>query len=589
MCLHCVRVVLPVKHELLLKVQEAHIYAWVQQRSALKMGSSKKSAKGRLDKYYHLAKDQGYRARSAFKLVHLNKKYDFLSKAKVVVDLCAAPGGWLQVSTKFMPKSHVLVGVDLVPIKPIPGVITLTGDITTEKCRVDIQRELKNWKADVVLHDGAPNVGKAWIQDAFSQSELVLSAFKLACSLLSPKGLFITKIFRSKEYNSLLWIFNQLFDKVEATKPPSSRSVSAEIFVVCQGYKAPPSVDPKFFDPKFVFDDVEEPSGTSGASTVKKLLEGHYKQDRSRSGYEENKTALYKEKMVSEFITSTDPIAFLDDTNRIVIDEESECIKLILAQGLLNPEVRESFQDIKVLGRKELKMLISWRKKCAKAIDSCKNNDQSGPVDKEIITDNLAERETASDKLSMEAQKIVKSEKKKMLEKKAKSRMRMQLQMDTTHDIDDPYDISEFTGPVMKRSKPVDHNSDVSKDALEKKADTDVWFSNPLFKKLGDAPVPKAKITRAKETVEDAIVMVPKEDGPVLEHEDREVLTSHRGIDIALNFAETSKRRRSRMIDESYNRYTFGDSTSLPDWFRRTRISIIVLCPRIKRGDANDS
>ena len=259
--LRCVAVVLPVKHELLLKIQKAHICAWVcPNGSAPKMGSSKKSAKGRLDKYYHLAKDQGYRARSAFKLVHLNKKYDFLSKSKVVVDLCAAPGGWLQVATKFMPKPHVLVGVDLVPIRPIPGVITLTGDITTEKCRLEIQRELKNWKADAVLHDGAPNVGKAWAQDAYSQSELVLSAFKLACSLLSARGLFITKIFRSKEYNSLLWVFNQLFDKVEATKPPSSRNVSAEIFVVCQGYKAPSSVDPKFFDPRFVFKDVEEPS-----------------------------------------------------------------------------------------------------------------------------------------------------------------------------------------------------------------------------------------------------------------------------------------------------------------------------------------
>ena len=385
---------------------------------------------------------------------------------------------------------------------------------------------------------------KAWIQDAYSQSELVLSAFKLACSLLSAKGLFITKIFRSKEYNSLLWVFNQLFDKVEATKPPSSRNVSAEIFVVCQGYRASSSVDPKFFDPKFVFEDIEDRSTTSGASSVKKLLEGRCKQDRSRSGYEDNKTALYKESVLSEFITSTDPVAFLGDINRIIIDEASECTKSLLSQGLLNPEVRESFQDIKVLGRKELKMLISWRKKCAKAIDSCKDKGQDGQVDKESATDNLAEREAAIDKLSMEAQKIVKNEKKKVLEKKAKARMRMQLQMESTRDIDDPYDISEFTGPVMKKSKPAGHLRIIQKRCLIKKSRArTVWFSNPLFKKLDKGPVSKAKTVPAKETVEDAIMMVPKEEGPVLGHEDREILTSRKGIDIALDFAETCKKK----------------------------------------------
>lgn len=103
--------------------------------------------------------------------------------------------------------------------------VTFATDITTPQCRTLIRGEVKDWKADVVLHDGAPNVGTAWVQDAFSQSELVLMSLKLAVEFLAKGGTFVTKVFRSVDYNNLLWVFGQLFGKVEATKPPSSRSV----------------------------------------------------------------------------------------------------------------------------------------------------------------------------------------------------------------------------------------------------------------------------------------------------------------------------------------------------------------------------
>ncbi|XP_076054838.1 pre-rRNA 2'-O-ribose RNA methyltransferase FTSJ3 [Oratosquilla oratoria] len=320
-----------------------------------------KKGKNRLDVFYKRAKEAGYRARAAYKLIQLNTKYEFLQKSRVCIDLCAAPGSWMQVASKFMPVSSIIVGVDLIPIKPIPNTIAFQGDITTEKVRKELQGTLKTWKADLVLHDGAPNVGQNWIHDAYQQNLLVLQSFKLACEFLQKGGWFISKVFRSKDYFSLEYCFRKLFKKVEATKPQASRYESAEIFVVCQGYLAPAKVDPQFFDPKHVFQEVDpEPKAKLNVLKPEKV-------SKKAEGYAEGATILYNKVPVSNFVESTNFIEVLQDASELYFDNE-----FLRDHKLTSNEIKSCCADIKVLGRRDIKLLMNWRKKIKPLFDESK-------------------------------------------------------------------------------------------------------------------------------------------------------------------------------------------------------------------------
>lgn len=402
------------------------------------MGKKGKVGKSRRDKFYHLAKETGYRSRSAFKLIQLNRRFQFLQKARALLDLCAAPGGWLQVAAKFMPVSSLIVGVDLVPIKPLPNVVTLQEDITTERCRQALRKELKTWKVDVVLNDGAPNVGASWVHDAYSQAHLTLMALRLACDFLARGGCFITKVFRSRDYQPLLWIFQQLFHRVQATKPQASRHESAEIFVVCQGFLAPDKVDSKFFDPKFAFKEVEVQ-----AKTVTELVT---KKKSKAEGYAEGDLTLYHRTSVTDFLRAANPVDFLSKASEISIDDEE------LAQHPATTEdIRACCQDIKVLGRKELRSLLNWRTKLrrymakklkeqAKALDISLSSGEEDDEEAESTAETTrqpSKEEEEEEKLNqtlaeMKAQEVteLKRKKKKLLREQKKQRERIELKMD---------------------------------------------------------------------------------------------------------------------------------------------------------------
>jgi len=402
------------------------------------MGIQKKHGKGRLDKWYKLAKEKGYRARAAFKLIQLNRKYGFLEKSKVLLDLCAAPGSWCQVAAEAMPQGSMIVGVDLAPIKPIPKIITFQSDITTDKCRATIRQHFKTWKADTVLHDGAPNVGTAWVQDAFSQAALTLQSLKLATEFLIEGGTFVTKVFRSKDYNALLWVFNQLFTKVEATKPPSSRNVSAEIFVVCRGFKAPKKIDPKFLDPRSVFAELSDPTPNNEAKVF-----NPEKKKRKREGYEEGDYIQFKEAPASEFIQTTDPIAILGSLNTLTFEQEGNGNIALAALERLpetTDEIKLCCKDLKVLGRKEFRMLLRWRLKAREIFGS---TSMKSP-DKDDADGQVAELTPMGEELQIQddLQRLhenessrKKRERRRENERKQKEIVRMQMHMTTPMEI----------------------------------------------------------------------------------------------------------------------------------------------------------
>ena len=189
------------------------------------------------DHYRKLAKEQGYRSRSAFKLIELNQKYNLIKSNDNILDFGAAPGGWLQVASKLvMPKGKV-IGVDLLPIKPINQNVTIfQGDIRDEKVVNNILNKVGR-KVDVILSDIAPNISGIWKIDHNNQIDLTRLIINRFPELLEKNGGCLLKAFDGPMLKPLENELRKNFTNVKLIKPKVSRNASSELYIACRNFR----------------------------------------------------------------------------------------------------------------------------------------------------------------------------------------------------------------------------------------------------------------------------------------------------------------------------------------------------------------
>jgi 23S rRNA (uridine2552-2'-O)-methyltransferase len=199
--------------------------AWIQNRKR--------------DYYYQKAKAENYRSRATYKLSQTAKKYRFIRRGDVVVDLGAAPGGWIQAARKIAGKTGFVLGVDLKPIEPFPQeyVRTIVADLTAPETLHQILDFLPR-KADVVISDASPNISGVWEVDNARQIDLASQALKIALSVLRPSGNFFVKVFEGDMLPGFVKTVKKHFDEVKVVKPKASRAKSSEMYLLAMHLKA---------------------------------------------------------------------------------------------------------------------------------------------------------------------------------------------------------------------------------------------------------------------------------------------------------------------------------------------------------------
>ncbi|MCW3982428.1 MAG: RlmE family RNA methyltransferase [Candidatus Bathyarchaeota archaeon] len=188
--------------------------------------------------YYKKAKAENYRSRSTYKLVQANNKYGFIKLHDVVVDLGAAPGGWIQAARKMTGKHGFVLGVDLKPIEPFTQeyIRTIVADLTEPDIAEQILSFLPR-KPDVVISDAAPNVTGVWEVDHACQIDLATKALEIAKSILKPGGNFFVKVFQGDLLDQFILDVKGTFESVKIVKPQASRAKSSEQYILALGLK----------------------------------------------------------------------------------------------------------------------------------------------------------------------------------------------------------------------------------------------------------------------------------------------------------------------------------------------------------------
>jgi 23S rRNA (uridine2552-2'-O)-methyltransferase len=188
--------------------------------------------KQRRDTYVRQSKVDGYRARSAYKLIEIDEKFKIFKGGLTVIDIGAAPGSWSQYANK-VAKNGKLISIDLKKMEPIGSSLQIQGDFTEE----GVQKEIKNnttSKVDVVMSDMAVNTTGIKNIDSIQTGELCKEAMVFAKDLLNENGYFISKIFMGGTFNEIVAEGKKYFKEVKVFKPKSSRKDSKESFIICK-------------------------------------------------------------------------------------------------------------------------------------------------------------------------------------------------------------------------------------------------------------------------------------------------------------------------------------------------------------------